>query len=260
MYKLAVEDLLESLKKYNIWFLDALIETKQKYRRSVLGPLWISLSLAIFVFTIGFLWSTIFKIEIQSYLPYFCVGFILWSFISSSLIEASGVFAKSQNIIKQINLPLSFFIFSLVAKQLMIFLHNFIVFIIISIIFKISFIKFFPLIIIGLFIYIFTTIWFALLVGIISTRFRDVEQIIPSILQIAFFTTPIIWKAEFSGKKAFIVDYNPVFHFIEILRGPLLGYAPSAYNYLVVGIFTLICSIISFVVFAKYRKKIAYWI
>src|SRR6185295_6157987 len=67
--------------------------------------------------------------------------------------------------------------------------------------------------------------WLAVLAGIVATRFRDIPPIIASLTQLLFFMTPIVWSYERlkSNQLSGYVELNPVMHFVEILRQPLLG-------------------------------------
>ena len=99
-----------------------------------------------------------------------------------------------------------------------------------------------------------------LTIGIISARFRDVPQVINSIVQILFFITPIFWKPGSLKGHAYITDFNPLYHLVEVVRAPLLGNLPSATNYLAVLLLTLINIAIAGVFFTRFRSRIAYWI
>lgn len=256
----AISDLKLTLQHKEYWVFSSWLEIRQRYRRSIIGPFWISLSLAIFVLSIGTLWSKIFKIDINSFLPYFCVGLLVWTFISGVINESCALFIKSQFVIKQINLPFFSFAFSLVARHFIIFLHNFVVFIAIAIWFKVNFLSEIIFIFPALIIYAFTAIWVSVLIGIFCARYRDIEQIIPSITQIVFFATPIIWKSDFIGKKAYFLGINPFYHFIEILRAPLLGYNATWFNYTFVLLFSILGFLVTLVIFNKYHNRIVYWI
>jgi len=97
-------------------------------------------------------------------------------------------------------------------------------------------------------------------IGIISARFRDIPQLIASIVQILFFLTPVFWKPESLKGHAYITDFNPFFHLLEIVRAPLLGNLPSTTSYLAVMLLTLINLAIASAFFSRFRARIAYWI
>jgi ABC-2 type transport system permease protein/lipopolysaccharide transport system permease protein len=93
-----------------------------------------------------------------------------------------------------------------------------------------------------------------------SARFRDIPQIVASVVQIVFFLTPIMWKPEFLGQRSYLVAVNPFFHLIEMVRAPLLGHSPSLENCAAVGTITAINLAIAAAFFVNYRSRIAYWV
>lgn len=260
MFLEIINDIKAGWQQHELWRYASIMEMKQRYRRSILGPFWISLSLAIMILSIGILWSQLWNVPIQDYLPYFTVGLLLWTLISAVLTESTQVFIKATPIIKQINLPFSYYIFSLVWKHFTIFCHHMIVYILVILYFKVSLSWSIFLMIPGLMLYFINALWMSSCLAIVCTRYRDVEQIVPSILTILFFMTPIIWKMGWSGKKALFVYLNPVYHYIEILRAPMLGYMPTIENYLVVCGITAFGMLLSFILIGRFRKQISYWL
>lgn len=255
-----INDIKAGWQKRELWQYASVMEMKQRYRRSILGPFWISLSLAIMMMSIGILWSQLWNIPVQEYLPYFTVGLLLWTLISAVIGESTQVFIKHTGIIKQIRLPLSYYVFSSVWKNFTIFIHHFVVYILVIIYFKVNLSWSFVLIIPGIMLYFINFVWISACLGILSTRYRDIEQIVPTILSILFFMTPIIWKMGWSGKKALFVYLNPLYHMLEILRAPLLGYMPTMHNYISMLILTMIGMIVSLFLVGKYHKRVSYWL
>ena len=96
--------------------------------------------------------------------------------------------------------------------------------------------------------------------GIVSTRFRDIPQIVASVLQIIFFITPILWKPELLETHSFLLTWNPFFHMIEIIRAPLLGQIPSLENYAAVALITALNLLLAASFFSRFRGRIAYWV
>ena len=95
----------------------------------------------------------------------------------------------------------------------------------------------------------------------VSARFRDIPQLINSIVQIVFFVTPIMWKPELlRSRDPIIADFNPFYHLVEIVRAPLLGQLPSAKSYMAVLLITLVNVMIVGAFFARFRSRISYWV
>jgi lipopolysaccharide transport system permease protein len=101
-----------------------------------------------------------------------------------------------------------------------------------------------------------------LILAIICARYRDLPQMINSVLQVIFYLTPIMWLPSLLPARAgvYLLDWNPVFHMLEIVRAPLLGQLPSSANWMVAGGMAVAGWIVAVLVFARYKRRIAYWL
>jgi ABC-2 type transport system permease protein len=197
--------------------------------------------------------------DISTYLPFLAVGFIMWSLIGNSITAACNVFAGAAPSIRQIKLPYSVYIFQFVWMQVVTFLHNFIIYILVAMIFGIWPTIATLLLIPALGLILFNCAFAAMILGPLCARFRDIPMIVASIIQVAFFMTPILWSASQIPERAIFVGANPFYHFIEIARDPLLGGTGSLGNWLGCLAITLVMGTAAFLFFARYRARIAYW-
>ena len=257
-----IEDLIKSIKSPEAWLQISYHDIKQKYKRSTLGPFWTTVSQAIIVLFLSFLYSNLLNVPLKEYLPYLAVSFILWNLLSSIISESCDVFSSSSNMLLQLRLPFYFYIFRLVSRNFIIFFHNMIIMVIVLIIFpKIFDFNFFPYLMIGLFFYFISAVSVSMIIGIICTRFRDITQIILSLLQLSFFITPILWKKEMVGDDLqWAITFNPIVHYIDIIRYPYLGLDQNYYSLITVITISLLLFVISFLIFKKFKKKINYWL
>jgi ABC-type polysaccharide/polyol phosphate export permease len=260
-YRKGWKDLSSGLTKSSLWWALSYQDIKQRYRRSTIGPFWITISTGIFVAAMGPLYGALLGQDTSSYVQYLAVSFILWIFISSTINESCTVFIGAEGMIKQIELPVSIHIFRLLSKNVLILGHNAVVIAVVLIFYPpISFsdVWLLPLGLLLLFINLF---WISLLLALFSTRFRDVPQIVASLMQIFFFLSPILWRPEMLGpRNHFLADYNPLYHFIEIVRSPLLGTPTNLLNWLVSTITALTGCALTFILFSRFRSRIAYWL
>jgi len=258
--KMAIDDLLVGFKKFELWWLFAVFDIKQRFRRSLLGPLWLTISMGIFVGALGFVMSQLFKQDINTFLPYLATGVIFWTFITSVITEGCTSFVSAQGFIRNVPMPLSVHYYRMFARNLMIWMYNMAIYVIVFVVFvkelSLNLLLFLP----GMVILSLNVLTLGMIAAIICTRFRDVPPIITSILQVVFFVTPIFWSAQtLPNRPAFIV-FNPFYHLIEIVRAPLLGQAP--------GLISWVASIAIFAVSAPiavylYRRafaRISYWV
>jgi ABC-type polysaccharide/polyol phosphate export permease len=256
------KDVYRGLKEVGLPLFLAKTDIRQRYRRSSLGPFWITISTGVMIACLGLIFGKIFKSPIDEFLPFLSAGLIIWGVISQVVIEATGVFTSSEAIMKQLSIPYFSHVVRMVARNFIIFLHNLLIFPIVCLLFKITPAPTLLLIIPGLAILLVNLLWLALFLGIVCTRYRDLTQIVSSLLQIAFYVTPIIWLPSLLPAKSstMLLDPNPVYHLIQIVRCPLLNQAPSLLNWLVtigMGIFGWL---ITLLIFNRYRTRIVYWL
>jgi ABC-2 type transport system permease protein len=265
-WRRAVDDLVEGWRQRQLWGHLGWQDIKQRYRRSVLGPLWITISMAVTAVALGVLYAGLFGNDLSVQLPYILVGFIVWTFISGCISEGSEVFIANEGLIKQLPAPLSVHVYRLVWRQLLFLGHNLIVYAAMLVIFPqplgwASLTAFPALVLLAV-----NGVWVALLLGIVTTRFRDIAPIIQSIVQLLFFLTPIVWiyddllkNAAVAG-RARLVEFNPLLHFLEIIRQPMLGQDQHLRHWVVVLVITVIGWALTMVALRRYRSRVAYWV
>jgi len=244
----------------SLWTFLGWRDVAKNYSRSVLGPLWLTLSMGVTVASLGLLYSQIYKINVSEYLPFLAVGFILWNLIGGSITEACHVFSGSGHFIRQTNLPLTIYTMRLVCTQLIVFAHNFLIYIAVALIFRIWPGPIILLLLPALAIISLNCLFAGMILGPLCARFRDVPLIIASVVQVAFFLTPIIWRADLLPDRAYFVQYNPFYHLLEIARVPLLGGTIHTESWIVCLVMTAVHGLIAFSVFARVRSRIAYWV
>ena len=237
-------------------------DIRQRYRRSSLGPFWITISMGVTIACIGIIFGNLFKSPMSEFLPFLTIGLILWGFIASVLNEATTVFPSSEGIIRQLPIPLFTHILRMMTRNLYILAHNLVV---VPIVFfcvgkeiNWHFFACLP----GFLILLLNLGWMALFLAVICARFRDLTQIIASILQIFFYVTPIIWMPSLlpAREAVMMLGPNPFYHLLTIVRAPLLGSLPSPSSYFFSLTMAFLGWIMTIVFFNKYRDRIAYWL
>ena len=259
----AIQDYWDGLLNFRIWWYLAFSDIRRRYRRTIIGPFWTTLSLGVFLTSMGFLFSMLWKIDTKVFLPYFSSGYICLTFISSIITEGCYTFTNAEGLLKQLAIPYSSFAWLVVARNFLIFLHQILVFIVVAIIFHIPTTKYTFFIIPGFIFSFVTASWLTILLGLICARFRDIQQLVMSLLQISMFVTPIFWPQSQLGssfKSYLLINGNILYHYVSIIRLPLLGQAPSLMNWGVVSCVTLLgWAFTMFFMGSKYRKLI-FWL
>ena len=259
-YRDAWRDLLRGFGFVRLWATMGWLDISQRYRRSVMGPLWITASLGLFVLGMGVTYGAIFRMPLGEYIPYIAVGMIVWTLISAFLTEGCTSFIMAEASIKQMPAPVCIHVLRVVARALILFGHNFVIYLMVLLVFQIwpgwSLVLALP----ALALVVANGFGFGLTLGTLSARFRDIPPLMANMIQMMFFVTPILWRPDALGSRAIIADINPIYHLIEILRLPLLGSFPSPLNWSVAIAFTAANLGFAFFVYARLRWRVPYWL
>ena len=254
------QEILAGFRAWRVWGIMGWDDIRQRYRRSVLGPFWITLSMGVFILLLGIIYSRLFHTEIETYLPYLAVGFIVWGFMSAAVNDSCIAFTDTARIIKQIKLPYSIYILRVVWRNFIIFLHTIVIFIPMAIIFKIEPKLSMLLAIPGLVLVTANLIWLTTVVAILSTRYRDIQPIVNTVIQLGMFATPIMWQVSSLGDARIVADINPVYHLIEVTRAPFLGQVPPLESWMVAIGLTIIGSCLAVALMVRAARRIVFWI
>jgi lipopolysaccharide transport system permease protein len=259
-FKLAIFDIKNGVNAVTIWSVLGWQDIKQRYRRSVLGPFWLTISTAIMVAALGFLYANLLGQNVVEFIPHVGGGLIVWTFLSTLILESSTVFTSSEGMIKQIKMPLTVHVCRMVWRNVMIFAHNAVI--LVCLLYLVPEINIIDLLTIPLAVFLMALngLWLGLVLGVVCTRFRDVAQILNNFVQVLFFVTPVFWKPELLANRAWIAELNPAYHFIELVRSPLVGSGIPEHSWLITLSITLVGFIVAAVVLAKYRSRVAYWL
>lgn len=257
-----LKDIIMSFRDSRLPIFLAYSDIRQRYRRSSLGPFWITISMGITIACIGIIFGNIFKAPMGEFLPFLSAGLILWGFISSILTEATTVFPNAEGIIRQLPIPLFTHIYRMIMRNIYVLAHNIlvlpVVYLCVGKSISIECLLFIP----GFIILVINLAWMSLVLSILCARFRDLTQIIASLLQIFFYITPIIWMPTLLPARAslMILEPNPFFHLLAIVRNPLLSQPTTLNNWAISCLLGVLGTIASIIFFNVYRRRIAYWI
>ena len=258
----ATKDLWAAVLRYELVGMLGWHDVRQRYRRSMMGPFWLTISMGVTVGVIGFVFSKIYQSTASQYLPFLAIGMILWTFIVTTLNEGCLSFISADLIIKQLPIPLFVHVLRIVWRNIVMFAHNAIVYLLVLVFIQKSISWAALLVVPGFLLVILNLIWMSLLLAILCTRYRDLSQIISSLLQVFFYLTPVIWMPLLlkSTHSLSVLELNPLYHLFEIVREPLLGGFPNTENWLVSVGFCLIGWPVALLFYARYRLRITYWL
>lgn len=259
--RMALRDIREGIQARDLWMTFAWNDVMARYRRSRLGQFWITVSIGVFVAAIGLFYSQVLSVPVANYLPFLTIGYVAWSYIAAVTSEGASVFISAAGFLTQHRIPLTAFVLRCVQRNLYILGHNLFVVIIVLFIYPPAFDLSLLLLIPAALLWYFTAIWVVLLLGLISTRFRDMPQVISSVMQILFLLTPVLWSPDLlKGEARWVALFNPFSHYLAIFRDPLLGQTPPFVSFIVATAVTLAGGALTVALFARVRSRIPYWL
>ncbi len=257
----AMADIVGGARLWRLALTLGWLDIRLRYRGSMLGPFWLTISTGVMVGALGVLYSTLFKINVREYLPFLALSQVLWGFLAALVSEACAAFTEAEGVIRSVRMP--FFVFSIrtLIRNAIALAHNIVVIVVVFAIFSI-----WPhweglMAIPGLLVWCVDALALTLLLGGFCARFRDIQPIVNSVMQIAFFMTPVIWKPDQLGPKRIEeLALNPFFDLLEIVRGPILN-SPIATTTWVGAIgFSLVLCVISWAFFVRARGRVTFWV
>ena len=259
---MALSDLKEGLKHYESWLRFAIHDIRLRFRRSTFGPFWLTISTGAMIASIGFIFSRVFNQDISTFIPRMAINLIFWNFLKLVVEDSSKAFIDQRSYIYNIPTPLSVHLYRMYTRSFFIWLHDIIIYLFIFFIyiknFSIENLLFFP----GLLLFVANLFWAGLVIAVVSTRFRDIPQILNNLLQIFFLITPIIWNIEVMEAKDRIafINWNPFYHVLEVVCSPLLGSMPSSTSWFVSISIASVGTIVAIKLFRRAYVRIPYWI
>lgn len=257
----AVDDICDGMAAWRFWTMLAWTDIKQRYQRSTLGPLWMSISMSLMVGVLAVIYGSIFKMPLSDYVLYLAAGMITWLFVSNSVLEGTTAFIISEGIIKQSAIPLSIYVYRVIWRSLIVMLHNAAVLLVIFPILRpISALN--PLAMLGGLLLVMANLFVVVLIlATLCTRFRDLPPIVTSLMQVTFYVTPILYEpSQLPEQLRLIAHYNPLYHVIDLVRRPLIGELPEPTSYFVALGTLIVAGAFAFLFFTRFRERVAYWL
>lgn len=266
-FRAAWDDLKRGFGQRELWLALGWQDIKQRYRRSVLGPLWITIATGVMATALGLLYSLLFAIDIQVFLPHVAVGLILWGFIAGCINDGSQVFITNEGLIKQLPSALSVHVYRLVWRQFLFLCHNLVIWLALLVIFQIPVGWEVLMAVPGLALLVANGVWVSMFFGIIATRYRDIAPLLESLVQLLFYMTPIVWmdttlkdRVGDLGNLAYLPEMNPLYHFLAIVRGPMINEAVELRSWIIVIAITVLGTLFASLCMRRWRARVSYWV
>jgi len=256
-----LSELVEGLSNWRIWHLLGSGDLRRRYARSWGGQFWQTLSTGITAAIMGVVWSVLWRVPIAQMLPYLVTSLILWQFISGMIGDSVGVFPNGANILLGQRIATSTVVYSMIYRNFLIFLHNAVVIVVVFALFWQPVSLQIVLIVPALLLVLVTSVWFSFVCGALCARFRDLGNVVQSVLQLAFYVTPVIWRPEFLAEKhRWLLYANPFAVFMQIARGTVFNEPVSAINWSIASGIAFGGLLLALPIIGAYRRRLTFWL
>lgn len=257
----APREILRGFADWRRWGWLGFNDVRLQHRRSALGSWWPTLSLAIFSFGVGLLFSELMGRPLEVMLPHVALGWLGWSLIQGGVVQGCGIFITGKAILQEAILPPNTLLLRVLTKLSLHFLMGL----------AVPFAAFayvgrpVPLeavsALAGIALNLIALHGAMLFLGSICAKLRDMEHLVEAAMRLAFFLTPIIWLQEQSNSaRTLFVDYNPFYYMIESIRAPFMdGRIP----YLELGVtaaLALAANLAGVAAYTLVRRRLMYWL
>jgi ABC-type polysaccharide/polyol phosphate export permease len=259
----AMSDLSEGLRRWRSWSYLSVENVKNRYRRTVLGPWWLTLQMGIFVTGITIVFGHLLNAGgLREFLPYVAVGYIVFMLLVGLTTAAAGVFVAGSSTLKSTRQPLSNLVLRDVGVEFIHFSHNLVLYVVFLVA---GLVPLSPKILIALPVVaviavngLFVGLW----LGMAVARFRDVQPFINSIVGVLIFFTPVFYdpKKLSPGIQIAVLSWNPFTYAIQAFRAPLIGAPLLPSYYIGFAIFTVLNVVLGLAVFTRARSRLPYWV
>jgi ABC-2 type transport system permease protein len=267
-FQRAFKDFRDGFAQRELWLSLGWQDIKQRYRRSVLGPFWITIATGVQAAAMGVLYATLFHQDLRYYLPYVTVGLIIWNVVQASILEGSDVFIANEGLIKQLPSALSVHVYRLVWRQFLFFAHNLVIYLVMLPVLGVwRNLHWTSLLAIPAIALVFlNSMWVSIVFGIFATRYRDIAPILSSTTLMLFVLTPVMWSTRVLDSRAGgdtrtrLIQVVPTYHYLEIVRAPLLGEPLHLLSWAVVLAITTVGWAVAILAMKKFRSRVPYWV
>lgn len=259
-FQMALRDLRNSFQRIGLAWSLAWHDVASRYRGSVLGPFWITLSMGLMVLGIGFLYASLFDLPLNEFLPYVALGIVFFGVLTGTVNEGCDTFVLASGMLSQTSLPMLTFVWRTVFRNLINLGHHLVI-----VIGMLAFYGYWqtanvPLAVVGVVLMLLNAGWMSLLAAIASARYRDIPQIVASVMQFAIFMTPVFWMPSRFGKHQIFLDLNPFYHLLQAVRAPMLGQTVQLHSYVVLVVMAIVGWLVSFAIFARTRRRLVHYL
>lgn len=263
MTRSLLQDYRDSLRHPEFWIYATWLELVTKYRRSKLGILWALMPPFLYAFGVGWFFGMLQGVDPIEFIPHLGIGYVVFRLVTVAISESTTACATHASFIMDGRTRLTDYVLRVVAKALFYFVLATPV-ITIALVMSGSVSLAGVLVAVPALLMVLLNIaWIGAVVAVVGARFPDVSQLVGSALMFSFLFTPIIWQASqvpLGTMRGTIARANPLFHFVEIVRAPLLEEPLERLSIVYVAVLTVLGWGVAAWVYRRYAKFVPMWV
>ena len=260
----AGRDFAQSFPQWRLWTTLAFNDILSRYRGSLLGPFWITLSTGAFVIGIGIVYGRLMHVPTEKYVPWMATGVVIWNFISSTVLESGDAYIHSSVIIRSGSLPLPIFVWRVICRSIVNLAHQVTVIIAVALWFHFLLKINLPMLVVGTVLVVVNVSWVSFFTAIAAARFRDIQQVNATLIQLVFFISPVIWiPSDMQGVQnlqSLLLTLNPVYHLLNAMRNPILGLPVPLHSIAFLVVMAVLGWALAFMLYASVRRRIVHYL
>ncbi|MBT6586246.1 MAG: ABC transporter permease [Gammaproteobacteria bacterium] len=234
-----------------------------QYRKTMIGPVWVLVGPTLFILTLGLLFGEVSNSSSDVFIPHLTIGLITWTLISGFVTGSTTVFQRNRAQIMHGGMSLLNIAAVDVIRTIIHFLHQIIIVIVVFVIYDLNVALNALVALIGLMVLVINGVWLTLFFGMVGARYRDLSEIVTAVMRIAFLATPIIWLPAERGAGGIMgafLTYNPFYHYLDIVRAPLLGHVVTLMSVQVVGGITITGIVVTYLFYRRLHFRVPLWV
>jgi ABC-type polysaccharide/polyol phosphate export permease len=256
----ALGEVTTAARLWQIWWRLGLQDVRLRFRRSAFGVGWIFIHFAVPTLAVGVIYGHLFDQDLRSFLPFLTVGLVVWGFLTSAVAAGGQAFLASEGYIKQIGLPVQVYVFRCFVSTSTAAAISLLAYVIVAVVCAVPFGRGMLWAVVGFLLVGATAFFLIVIFAHLAVRFRDTPHAAAAGLHLLFYVTPVLWPPDLlRGRLAWVIDANPLYHLLEVVRQPLLFARPAPLvNYVVAGAGILALALLAGTVVRRYARRIVY--
>jgi ABC-type polysaccharide/polyol phosphate export permease len=256
----AMREIIGALTAVHIWGPIALDDVLARYKRTVVGPFWVIIPQAAFIFGLYTLHRHDLGGGSPDFLVYLAISLPLWSLMTAAVVDTTGSLVAAKGFIESYALPPALHIVRTIARSYIVFAHLLVIYFLVALWVD----KTLPVTLIAAIPALAIIAIFGLGAGFalapLGARFRDVAPAMQAVMMLGFVLTPVFWVPSEAQLRSPLVALNPFLYLLEVVRQPMLGRWGELYVWVDALLISLVALVVGMGIYASQRRMIPYWL